>query len=156
MSRWVYCLGEGGSSFYPGTPLGQVDSSATAIFREAQDRRHSSHNPEYRFNNDVPNRLHEQRRLSILSWNPGPRRGKEGAIEKHIAVKWHIIAVQEAIEYFQHAYLTSHFYVTLCSLCCVVQQGHFTRTSNLLPTTEMGSSPNTRIDVSDPCPSNNR
>ena len=47
-------------------------NSANPIFREAQDRRHSSPNPEYHFNNDVPNRLREQRRLSILSWNPGP------------------------------------------------------------------------------------
>ena len=42
--------------------------------------------PEYRFDS-VPNSLLEQTRLSILSWNPGPRRGREGAIEKHIAVK---------------------------------------------------------------------
>ena len=46
------------------------------------------------------------------SANPGPWRGKEGAIEKHIAVKWHVIALHEAIEYLQHDCLTSHFYVT--------------------------------------------
>ena len=58
------------------------------IYRDSHDWRHSSPNPEYRFNNDVPNRLLEETRLSILNWNPGLRRGKEGAIEKHIAVKW--------------------------------------------------------------------
>ena len=79
-------------------------SSANPIFREAHDRRHSSPNPEYRFHNDVPNRLREQRRLSILSWNPGPLQEKEGAIEKQIAGKWHIIAPQEAVEYLQHEY----------------------------------------------------
>ena len=63
--------------------------------------RRYSPSPEDRFNNNVPNRLLEQTRLSILNWNPGPRRGKEGAIEKHIAEKWHIIALQEAIEYLQ-------------------------------------------------------
>ena len=36
------------------------------------DRRHFSPKPEYRFDNSVPNRLLEQTRISILSWNPGP------------------------------------------------------------------------------------
>ena len=56
-------------------------SGAVPIFRNSHDRRHSSTNQEYRFNNDVPNRLLEQTRLSILNWNPGLRRSKEGAIE---------------------------------------------------------------------------
>ena len=76
---------------------------------EAQDRRHSSPHPEYRFHNDVPNRLTEHRRLSIQSWNPGPRR-----------VKWHMIALQEAIEYLEHEYLTSHFHVTHYGGCAVL------------------------------------
>ena len=95
-------------------------NSANPIFREARDRRHSSPNPEYHFNNDVPNRLREQRRLSTYSWNRGPRRRKEDAIEKHIAGKWHIIALQEANEYLEHEYLTSHFYVTHCGGCAVL------------------------------------
>ena len=60
-------------------------NSANPAFREAKDRKHSPTNEEYRFDTDVPNRLTEQKRLSIYNWNPGPRRGKEGAIEKHIA-----------------------------------------------------------------------
>ena len=64
------------------------------------------------------------RRLSILSWNPGPRRGKDGAMERHIAVKWHIIALQEAIEYIQHEYIDESFSCnSLCWLCCLVEQG---------------------------------
>ena len=55
-----------------------------------------------------------------MSWNPGPRRGKEGAIEEHIAGKWHIIALQEAIEYLDHDYLTSHYYVTRFAGCAVL------------------------------------
>ena len=93
---------------------------ANPIFREAQDRRHSSPNPEYRNNNDVPDWLREQRRLSILCWNPGLRRGKEGAIEKHIAGKSHIIALQEALEYLHHEFLTSHFHVTHYAGCAVL------------------------------------
>ena len=46
----------------------------------------------------MPNRLTEQRRFRFYSWNPGPRREKEGAIEKHVAGKWHIIALQEATD----------------------------------------------------------
>ena len=54
-------------------------------FCEAPARRHEPSSQEYRFYDDVPNRLTEQRRLSVYNWNPGPRRGKEGAIERHIA-----------------------------------------------------------------------
>ena len=35
-----------------------------------------------------------------------------GAIEEHIAGKWHIIALQEAIEYLQHECLMNHFFIT--------------------------------------------
>ena len=58
---------------------------ANPAFREAPVRKHSPSNEEYRFDTDVPNRLTEQKRLSIYNWNPGPRSGKERAIEKHIA-----------------------------------------------------------------------
>ena len=34
-----------------------------------------------------------------------------GAIEEHIAVNWHVIALNEAIEYLQHECLTNHFHV---------------------------------------------
>ena len=52
-------------------------------------------------------------RLSIFTLNPGPRRGKEGAFEKQIAGKWHVITSQEAIEYVDHYILTNRFHVTL-------------------------------------------
>ena len=76
--------------------------------------------PEYRFNNNVPSRSLERTHLSILSWNPGLRRGREGAIEEHIAEKWHVIALQEAIEYLHESFL--HY--PSCWLCCLVEQRH--------------------------------
>ena len=48
-------------------------SGAMTIYRDSHDRRHSSPNPEYRFINDVPNRLLEQTRLSILNWRTSTR-----------------------------------------------------------------------------------
>ena len=45
---------------------------AKPAFREAQDRKHSPTNEEYRFDADVPNRLTEQKWLCIYNWNPGP------------------------------------------------------------------------------------
>ena len=33
----------------------------------------------------------QTRRLSVLSWNPGPKRGTLGAIEQHIAGPWHVM-----------------------------------------------------------------
>ena len=56
-------------------------------FREAPARRHDPSLQEYRLNDKVPNRLTEQRRLSVNKWNPGLRRGNEAAIEKLIAGK---------------------------------------------------------------------
>ena len=54
------------------------------------------------------------KRLSVYSWNQGPRRGKEGAVEKHIARKRHIITLLEAIDYFGNELLTNRFHVTHC------------------------------------------
>ena len=69
---------------------------AEPVFRMAYERRNLSPQPKYRFDTGVPDRLLEQTRISIQSWNPGPRRGKPGAIEEHIAGKWHCL--QEAVE----------------------------------------------------------
>ena len=58
------------------------------------------------------NPLIRSKRRSIYNWNPGPRRGKEGTIEKQTAGKWHIITLQEAIEHVDHELLTNRFHVT--------------------------------------------
>ena len=55
---------------------------ALAEFREASARRHDTSSHEYHFDSNVPNRSSVQKRLSIYNWNLGPRRGREGAIEK--------------------------------------------------------------------------
>ena len=74
--------------------------------------RHDTSAQECHFDSNVPNRSSVQKRLSIYNWNPGPHRGNEGAIEKQIAGKWHIITLQEAIEYVDHELLTNRFHVT--------------------------------------------
>ena len=102
-----------------GRPLVNVNS-ANPAFREAPDKKHSPANEGYRFDTDVPNRMTEQKRLSIFKWNPGPRRGKEEAIEKHIAEKWHIVTLQESIEYLDHDYLTNRFCVTHYGGCAIL------------------------------------
>ena len=66
-------------------------------FREAPARRHDPSLQEYPLNDKVPTRLTEERRLSVYKWNPGLRRGKEGAIEKHIAGKWHFITLYKKL-----------------------------------------------------------
>ena len=72
------------------------------------------------FDSDVPNRLTDQMRLSIYNWNPGPRRGKEDAIEKHIAAKWHIITLQESFENLDHDYFANRFFVIHYGGCAVL------------------------------------
>ena len=71
------------------------------------------------FDNSLPNRSTVQKRLSIYNWNPGPRRGREGAIVKQIARKWHIFTLQEAIEYVDQELLTNRFHVTHDKGCAV-------------------------------------
>ena len=91
-----------------------------AEFWEASARKHVTSYQEYHFDNDVPNRSLVQKRLSIYNWNPGPRRGEEGAIEKQIAGKWRIITLQEAIEYVDHKLLTNRFHVTHYEGCAAL------------------------------------
>ena len=61
-----------------------------------------------------------QKRLSIYNWNPGPRRGKEDAFEKQIAVKWHIVTLQEASDYVDHDILHNRFHVTVFAGCAIL------------------------------------
>ena len=85
---------------------------AFAEYREASVRRQEAPSQEYFFVSSVPNRSSVHQRLSVYNWNPGPRRGKEGAIEKQIAGKWHITTLQEAIDCVDHELLTNRFHVT--------------------------------------------
>ena len=89
-------------------------------FREASERRHDTSSQVYRFDNNVPNRSPVQKRLSIYNWNPGPRRGNEDASEKQIAGKWHVITLQEAVEYVDHDILKNRFHVTHYGGCAVL------------------------------------
>ena len=93
---------------------------AHAESREASARKRDTSYQEYHFDNNVPNRSPVQKRLSIYNWNPGPRRGREGAIEKQIAGKWHVITLQEAIEHVDHELLTNRFHVTHYGGCAVL------------------------------------
>ena len=84
-----------------------------AEFREASATRHDTSAQQYYFHSSVPNRSSVEKRLRIYNWNPGPRRGKEGAIEKQITV-------QEAIKYADHELLTIRFHVTHHGGCAVL------------------------------------
>ena len=94
---------------------------AFAEYREASVRRQEALAEEYFFDSSVPNRSSVQKRLSVFFWNSGHRRGKEGAIEKQIAGKWHIITLQEAIEYVDHELLTNRFHVTHYGGCSALR-----------------------------------
>ena len=93
---------------------------ATADFQEASERRHGTPSQANRFNKSISNRSPVQKQLSIHNWNPGPRRGKEGAFEKQIAGKWHVITLQEAIEYVDHDILAGRFHVTHYGGCAIL------------------------------------
>ena len=50
----------------------------------------------------------------------GPRRGKEDAIEKQIAGKWHLVTLQEASEYVEHEIIHERFHVTHFAGCAIL------------------------------------
>ena len=54
-------------------------------FRDAFERNQSSSSQTHGVNKYFSSQSLTQRRLSIYSWNPGPRRGTEDAIENQIA-----------------------------------------------------------------------
>ena len=91
--------------------------NAAPVFHEAFKRTCLSSPSEYKFDTSKPNRLLAQTRISILTWNPGPRRGTPGAIERHVAGKWHVIAFQEHLE---HENLTNRFHISHFAGCAVL------------------------------------
>ena len=44
---------------------------------------------------------------------------KEGAIERHVAGRWHIITLQEAIEHLEHEFPTNRFHLTHYGGCAI-------------------------------------
>ena len=95
-----------------------------ADFRDAFERIQTSSTRDSGVNKFLTSQSPLQRRLGVYSWNPGPRRGREGAIEKQIAGKWHLITLQEASEYVDHAILHERFYVTHFAGCAVLFNHH--------------------------------
>ena len=61
-----------------------------------------------------------QRRLSIYNWNPEPRSGRQEALEKQIAGKWHVVTLQEASDYVDHDILQERFHVTYHAGCAIL------------------------------------
>ena len=60
-------------------------------FRDALERIQTSSTRASGVNKFFNSQSPQQRRLSVYTWNPGPRRDTEDAIEKQIAGKWHLI-----------------------------------------------------------------
>ena len=80
-----------------------------ADFRDVFERIQSSSSQSYGVNKYFSSQSPMQKRLSIYNWNPGPRRGTEDAIEKQIAVKWHIVTLQEASSMSNTKFLMNDF-----------------------------------------------
>ena len=91
-----------------------------ADFRDAFERIQASSTQAPGVNKFFSSQSLVQKRLSIYDWNPGPRRGKEDAIEKQIGGKWHIISLQEASDYVEHEILHDRFNVTHFAGCAIL------------------------------------
>ena len=88
------------------------------IFEKHHKRRPATSSHTNSVNKHFATRSIVQKRLSIYNLNP--ESGKEDAFEKQIAVKWHIITLQEASEYVDHDILTGRFHVTHCAGCAIL------------------------------------
>ena len=93
---------------------------ATAEFREAYERKHTTSSHRNSSAQHFATRSIVQRRLSIYKWNPGPRRGKEDAFQQQIAERWHAVTLQEASEFVDHELLTNRFHVTHYAGCAIL------------------------------------
>ena len=91
-----------------------------ADFRDALERNQSSSSQTCGVNKYFSSQSPVQTRLSIHNWNPGPRRGKEDAFEKQIAVKWHVVTLQEPSDYVEHDILHEWFHVTHYAGCAIL------------------------------------
>ena len=78
-------------------------------FSVAHERRAVAPQPCSNLDRAACDLLLDQTRISISSRHPGPRRGTPGAIENHIAGRWHVIALQESVEHLQHDYVARQF-----------------------------------------------
>ena len=91
-----------------------------ADFRDAFERIQASSSQASGVNKFFSSQSPMQKRLSVYNWNPGPRRGREDAIEKQIAGKWHLITLQEASDYVEHEILHERSHVTHFAGCAVL------------------------------------
>ena len=91
-----------------------------ADFRDAFETIQASSSQASRVNKLFSSQSPVQKRLSVYNWNPGPRRGTEGAIEKHIAGQWHLITLQEVSDFVEHEILHERFHVTHFVGCAVL------------------------------------
>ena len=93
---------------------------ATAEFREASERKPATSSHTSSANKHFATRSIVQKRLSIYSWNPGPRRGKEDAFEIELQEGGNLITLQEVSEYVVHELLTNRFHVTHYAGCAIL------------------------------------
>ena len=93
---------------------------AFAEFREPSVRRQEASPQEYFSDSSVATRSHVQKKANRLQLVSGTSTWKQGAIEKRIAGKCHIITLQEAIEYVDHELLANRFHVTHYGGCAVL------------------------------------
>ena len=91
-----------------------------ADFRDAFERNQFSSSQTYCVNRFFSSQSPVQKRLSIYNWNPRPRRGKEDAFEKQIAEKWHMVTLQEASDYVNHAVLHERCHKSHFAGCAVL------------------------------------
>ena len=108
------------SKMSPHEVLAEHIHKVVADFRDAFVRKQSSSSQTYGVNKYFSSQSPVLRRLSIYNWNPGPRRGREDAFEKQIAVKWHIVTLQQASDVVDHNILQERFHVAHYAGCAIL------------------------------------
>ena len=105
-TRRSYCVGESRPWHHFRTTCGRCSKGPRGISCICWQARHTCSRVLLRQQRAKP--FIRTKRLSIYNWNPGPRLGKEGAVEK------------QAIEFVDHELLTNRFHVNHCGGCAVL------------------------------------
>ena len=97
-------------------------SGTAPVFRKASEKKSMSQLLEYQFDNSKPNRQQEQTRISILSWSPGPRRGRGTPVllRNKLRVNGTLLLCKNPLNSCSTNTLPTHFYVSHFAGCAIL------------------------------------
>ena len=109
---WLFGMSEGGTRNYLEASRCQPKKDANIAFRQAPDRGCTLHHTKNTVSTPTCQPIDRTDKAQHLQLEPWISTWKKRVIGRHIAGKWHIITLQQAIEYLEHDFLTNRFHLT--------------------------------------------